>query len=95
MLITTTPTFSLIPRINYFPMSKKFYIITDWSRNHYLACKVSTRIKIACIFTRSVITRTSFYLERCFSIIKTNSKTRISVITNKNSIHSPTLPMIN
>ena len=95
MLIAPTPTFSLIPRINYFPMRKKFNIIIDWPRDHYFASKVSTGIKIAGIASRGVVTRTGFYLERCFSVIKTNSETRISVITNENSINAPTLTMIN
>ena len=95
MLIATTPSFSLIPRINYFPMRKKFNIIIDWARDYYLACEVSAGIKIAGIATRGVVTRTSFYLERCFSVIKTNSETRIGVISNENAIHAPTLPMIN
>ena len=95
MLITAPPTFSLVPRINYFPMCKKFNVIIDWSRDHYLAREVSTGIKIAGITSRGVVTRTSFDLERCLSIIKTNSEARISVISNKNSIHTPTLAVIN
>ena len=95
MLITATPTLSLVPRINYFPMCKKFNVIIDWSRDHYLAREVSTGIKIAGIASGGVVTRTGFDLERCFSIVKANSEARISVISNENSIYAPTLAMIN
>ena len=74
MLVSITPTFSVIPGMDEFPMRKEVDFIVNRPRHHYLATPVSSRLQCGCICTWSVEAWTSLYLEGNFTIVKSNSE---------------------